>query len=73
MSAFEGAVRAAEEAAARALPEQAEEAAAAGARDFQTEITSMVHEELETGNEPVEVVGYVGITRAKDSKGPTGR
>lgn len=71
MCAFEGAVRAAEAAAASAPPEYAEEAAAAGAQGFQTELTnvSVVQQEFD-GVKPIEVVGYVGITRPKKIKKP---
>ncbi|KAB0799572.1 hypothetical protein PPYR_07452 [Photinus pyralis] len=65
--AFEGAVRAAEEAAASVAPEFAEEAAAAGAQGFQAELTNVVRQEFD-GVKPIEVVGYVGITRPNKPK-----
>ncbi|KAK9727716.1 hypothetical protein QE152_g19024 [Popillia japonica] len=69
MVAFEGAVRAAENAAASVSPEYAEEAAVAGARTFQAELTSVVKETV-PGIRPVEVVGYVGITKPRRPKKP---
>lgn len=69
MVAFEGAVKAAENAAASVLPEYAEEAACAGARSFQAELTSVVKETV-PGVRPIEVVGYVGITRPRRPKKP---
>ncbi|XP_022914525.1 uncharacterized protein [Onthophagus taurus] len=65
MVAFEGAVRAAEDAATRVPPEFAEEAAAATVRSYQAELTEVVKEVL-PGTRPIEVVGYVGITRPKN-------
>lgn len=67
MDQFEGAVKAAERAAEEAPPEYAEEAAAAGARGFQAELTSIIQETV-PGVRPVEVIGYVGITRPKVPK-----
>lgn len=51
---------------AAAPPELAEEAAVASARIFQTEVetTSMIQEDV-GGSKPIEVVGYVGITKPK--------
>ncbi|KAK5643151.1 hypothetical protein RI129_006996 [Pyrocoelia pectoralis] len=65
--AFEGAVRAAEEAAASVPPEFAEEAAAAGAQGFEAKLTNVVRQEFD-GVKPIEVVGYVGITRPNKPK-----
>ncbi|KAF2899685.1 hypothetical protein ILUMI_06492 [Ignelater luminosus] len=67
MIAFEGAIKAAEKAAANAPPELAEEAAAAGAKGFQAELTGLVKQEI-PGIKPIEVIGYVGITRPKKPK-----
>lgn len=67
MDEFEGAVRAAEHAAAQVPPEYAEEAAVAGARGFQAQLTSIVQESFDS-IKPIEVVGYVGVTRPKISK-----
>ncbi|XP_023012337.2 uncharacterized protein [Leptinotarsa decemlineata] len=65
MCAFAGAVKAAEAAAEAAPPELAEEAAVASARGFQTEVhTSEIREEL-TGVKPMEVIGYIGVTKPK--------
>lgn len=69
IDSFKGAVRAAEEAAANAPPEYAEEAAAAGARGYQAELTSVVQEKI-PGLKPMEVIGYVGVTRPKKPKAP---
>lgn len=69
MIAFEGAIKAAEEAAANAPPGLAEEAAAAGAQGFQAELTGLVKQEI-PGIKPIEVIGYVGITRPKKPKKP---
>ncbi|GJQ74994.1 hypothetical protein Trydic_g9616 [Trypoxylus dichotomus] len=69
MVAFEGAVRAAENAAASVLPEYAEEAAVAGARSFQAELTTVVKETV-PGIRPIEVVGYVGVTKPRRPKKP---
>lgn len=65
--AFEGAVRAAERAAAEAPPELAEEAAAAGARGYQAELTGVVRDKV-PGDRPIEVIGYVGITKPKNPR-----
>lgn len=67
---FVGAVRAAEAAAAAVSPEYAEEAAAAGARDFHAEVTDVLRNTTlgEDGNEVIQLVGYMGITRPKTSK-----
>lgn len=54
-------------AAANAPPEYAEEAAAAGARGYQAELTSVLQERI-PGVRPMEVIGYVGITRPKSPK-----
>ncbi|XP_017784649.1 PREDICTED: uncharacterized protein LOC108568212 [Nicrophorus vespilloides] len=62
--AFEGAVRAAETAAANAPPELAEEAAVAGAKGYQAELTTVVKQKV-PGVKPIEVIGYVGVTRPK--------
>lgn len=70
MDEFEGAVRAAEQAAASAPSEYAEEAAVAGARGFEAQLTSIVDETYD-GLKPIEVVGYVGITRPKHPKKST--
>lgn len=67
---FAGAVRAAEEAAAAAPPELAEEAAAAGARDFHAEITDTFHDTTGDGEKPIQVLGYIGITRPKKPRRP---
>lgn len=67
MEEFEGAVKAAEQAAAQAPPEYAEEAAVAGARGFQAQLTSTVKETFD-GVKPIEVVGYVGVTRPKQPR-----
>lgn len=67
MDEFEGAVKAAEQAAASAPPEYAEEAAVAGARGFQAQLTSVVQETFDS-IKPIEVIGYVGITRPKIPK-----
>ncbi|KAK4886558.1 hypothetical protein RN001_002829 [Aquatica leii] len=67
MCTFEGAVRAAEAAAASAPPEYVEEAAAAGAHSFEAKLTGVVKQQID-GVKPVEVVGYVGITRPNKPK-----
>ncbi|KAF5285980.1 hypothetical protein FQA39_LY16491 [Lamprigera yunnana] len=67
MCTFQGAVRAAEEAAASAPPEFAEEAAAVGAQSFEAELTGVVRQRID-GVKPVEVLGYVGITRPNKPK-----
>lgn len=67
---FAGAVRAAEEAAAAAPPELAEEAAAAGARGFHAEITDVFHDTSANGEKPIQILGYVGITRPKKPRRP---
>ncbi|XP_050296048.1 uncharacterized protein LOC126735967 [Anthonomus grandis grandis] len=65
MCAFAGAVKAAEAAAYAAPPELVEEAALASARGFETDVKATgVHGELE-GVRPIEVVGYVGVTKPK--------
>ncbi|XP_030765055.1 uncharacterized protein LOC115889250 [Sitophilus oryzae] len=65
MCAFAGAVQAAEAAAEAAPPELAEEAAVASARGFQTEVaTSNFHQNI-SGVRPIEVIGYIGITKPK--------
>ncbi|XP_060531518.1 uncharacterized protein LOC132705102 [Cylas formicarius] len=65
MSKFAGAVRAAEAAAKSVPPELAEEAAVASARGFQTEVqTTNIHHDFD-GDRPMEVVGYIGITKPK--------
>ncbi|KAF7276296.1 hypothetical protein GWI33_010692 [Rhynchophorus ferrugineus] len=65
MCAFAGAVQAAEAAAEAAPPELAEEAAVASARGFQTEVaTSSFHQSVGSYR-PIEVLGYVGITKPK--------
>lgn len=69
MDLFKGAVKAAEEAAANAPPEYAEEAAAAGARGYQAELTTVVQERI-PGLRPMEVIGYVGVTRPRIPKKP---
>lgn len=69
MCSFAGAVKAAEEAAAAAPPELAEEAAAAGARGFKASITGFL-QETEDRAKPVEVIGYIGITRPKKLRKP---
>ncbi|XP_018327373.1 uncharacterized protein LOC108738450 isoform X2 [Agrilus planipennis] len=65
---FQGAIEAAEKAAANAPPEFAEEAAAASARAhakiYNAELTNVVHEAV-PGVRPIEIVGYVGVTRPK--------
>lgn len=67
---FAGAVRAAEEAAAAAPPELAEEAAAAGARGFHAEITDVFHDTSGNKEKPIQVLGYIGITRPKKPRRP---
>lgn len=67
---FAGAVRAAEEAAAAAPPELAEEAAAAGARDFRAEVTDMFRDTGGDKEKPIEIIGYIGITRPKKPRRP---
>lgn len=67
MDAFEGAVKAAEMAAANAPPEFAEEAAAAASRGYQAELTTVVQQKI-PGIKPMEVIGYVGVTRPKKPK-----
>lgn len=69
MDNFTGAVKAAERAAANAPPEYAEEAAAAGARGYQAELTSIVQEKT-AGFHPMEVIGYVGVTKPKHAAPP---
>lgn len=65
MCEFADAVKAAEAAAGAAPPELVEEAALASARGFQTDVkTTSIHGELE-GVRPIEVVGYVGVTKPK--------
>ncbi|CAH1103881.1 unnamed protein product [Psylliodes chrysocephalus] len=66
MCAFAGAVKAAEEAAEAAPPGFAEEAALASARIFQSEITATEIREHVQGNTPMEVIGYIGITKPKN-------
>ncbi|KAF5293326.1 hypothetical protein FQR65_LT01629 [Abscondita terminalis] len=67
MCTFEGAVRAAEEAAASAPPEHVEEAAAAGAQGFEARLTGVIKQQID-GVKPVEVIGYVGITKPNKPK-----
>lgn len=65
MCAFAGAVKAAEAAAVAAPPELIEAAALASAKGFQTDLKATgVHAELH-GVRPIEVVGYVGVTKPK--------
>lgn len=61
-------VVAAEAAVAAAPPELAEEAALAVAHEYQTQNLSMIQEEI-PGDTIIEVIGYVGIRRRKDSGG----
>ncbi|XP_067002692.2 uncharacterized protein [Anabrus simplex] len=61
---FDGAVRAAEAAAAKAPPELREEAALEGARNYQAMIMDSFQGKL-PGPKPVEVLGYIGITGPK--------
>ncbi|XP_044749958.1 uncharacterized protein LOC123310522 [Coccinella septempunctata] len=70
MCNFAGAVEAAEEACKSVPLECAEEAAAAGVRGYQREITNMVQQTI-PGEHPIEVVGYVGVTRPKNPRKPT--
>ncbi|KAL3265957.1 hypothetical protein HHI36_010144 [Cryptolaemus montrouzieri] len=69
MCSFAGAVEAAEEAAKSVPFDCAEEAAAAGARGYQKEITNIVQQTI-PGEHPIEVVGYVGVTRPKNPRKP---
>lgn len=54
-----------------APPGLAEEAAVASARIFQTEVetTSQIHEDI-GGDRPIEVLGYVGITKPRHPAKP---
>ncbi|GLV43467.1 hypothetical protein CBL_04009 [Carabus blaptoides fortunei] len=61
---FAGTVRAAEEAAASVPPELAEEAAVAAAKDYQTKLTHVAKEVI-SGEKPIQVIGYIGITKPK--------
>lgn len=61
MSHYAEALQAAEEAAQNAPPELMEQAAAAEARRIQTELSKV--KETVPGARPIEVVGYVGITK----------
>ncbi|EFA02774.2 uncharacterized protein LOC103312754 [Tribolium castaneum] len=61
MSHYTEALQAAEEAAQNAPPELMEQAAAAEARRIQTELSQV--KETIPGVRPIEVVGYVGITK----------
>ncbi|RZC36317.1 uncharacterized protein BDFB_013508 [Asbolus verrucosus] len=61
MCNYAEALQAAEEAAQNAPPELVEQAAAAEARRIQTEVTRV--KETVPGVRPIEVVGYVGITK----------
>lgn len=70
MCNFAGAVEAAEEACKSVPAECAEEAAAAGVRGYQREITNIVQQTI-PGEHPIEVVGYVGVTRPKNPRKPT--
>lgn len=69
MCNFAGAVEAAEEACRSVPKECAEEAAAAGVRGYQKEITNIVQQTI-PGEHPIEVVGYVGITTPKNPRKP---
>ncbi|KAK9875705.1 hypothetical protein WA026_009502 [Henosepilachna vigintioctopunctata] len=69
MCNFAGAVEAAEEAAKSVPLECAEEAAAAGARGYQKEITNIVNQTI-PGQHPIEVLGYVGVTKPKYPRKP---
>lgn len=68
MCNYATALQAAEEAAQKAPPELREQAAAAGARQIQTEL-SQVNETID-GSIPIEVIGYVGITKPVHPKKP---
>ncbi|XP_075222453.1 uncharacterized protein LOC142325051 [Lycorma delicatula] len=59
---FQGAVRAAEVAAMSAPPELAEEAAVAGARGYTVE-TQEFSKKSSPGENPIEIIGYIGCTR----------
>ncbi|KAJ9573927.1 hypothetical protein L9F63_008692 [Diploptera punctata] len=62
---YDGAIKAAEAAAAGISESlKAEEAAAAGVRGYQAELTDCIQEEV-VGMKPIELLGYVGITKPK--------
>ncbi|CAG9766672.1 unnamed protein product [Ceutorhynchus assimilis] len=65
MCAFAGAVRAAEAAAHQAPPELVEEAALASARGYQTDLKATSIQGEIVGVRPIEVLGYVGVTKPK--------
>ncbi|CAG9836222.1 unnamed protein product [Diabrotica balteata] len=65
MCAFAGAVKAAEAAAEAAPPELAEEAALASARIYQSELNATEIKEEFSGIRPMEVIGYIGVTKPK--------
>lgn len=65
MCEFAGAIKAAEAAAVAAPPDLVEEAALASARGYQTDVkATRVQGELE-GVRPIEILGYVGVTKPK--------
>ncbi|KAH1022198.1 hypothetical protein HUJ04_011629 [Dendroctonus ponderosae] len=65
MCDFAGAIQAAEAAAVAAPPDLVEEAALASARGYQTDVkATRVQGELE-GARPIEILGYVGVTKPK--------
>ncbi|XP_048523274.1 uncharacterized protein LOC109541561 isoform X2 [Dendroctonus ponderosae] len=65
MCEFAGAIQAAEAAAVAAPPDLVEEAALASARGYQTDVkATRVQGELE-GARPIEILGYVGVTKPK--------
>lgn len=66
MCSYAEALQAAEEAAQNAPPELMEQAAAEGARRIQAEVTKV--KDTIPGVRPIEVVGYVGITRPSGPK-----
>ncbi|XP_044255209.1 uncharacterized protein LOC123005491 [Tribolium madens] len=68
MSHYAEALQAAEEAAQNAPPELMEQAAAAEARRIQTQLSKV--KETIPGVRPIEVVGYVGITKPYHPKKP---
>lgn len=62
---FDAAVKAAEAAASSVPLELAEEVALTCARDYQSQIIDIVNEKIagQEGNKPIEVIGYIGITK----------
>ncbi|XP_056631215.1 uncharacterized protein LOC130441519 [Diorhabda sublineata] len=65
MCTFAGAVKAAEAAAEAAPPELAEEAALASARIYQSEMNGNEISEQIQGIRPMQVIGYIGVTKPK--------